>query len=255
MAGKRQTTAADRKAIFFAIRSSSHNGRLKRGIQGEVARQLGFEIKTISRQWTAMNKKLAPLVSNQPPEEHAAIISQNEATIFGVAHASRKKGKYKYDRTELMAALKLIPLKKRRTVRKCAGQLSIPSSTLQHILRPKDAEHHDVGVAVRYKSKLKPTLTEMNKVSRFNFALEQVNTTRTTTRNGVNSKLKYYAQMDKVHVDEKWFYLCRDGENYILAGDEPPPERHVKHKNFIGKVMFLCAQARPRWDPATNSMW
>jgi len=203
-----------------------------------------------------MNKKLAPLLSNHPVEEHAAIIQQNAHIIFGTGHAARKQGKFKYDRAELMAALKLIPLKKRRTVRKAAGQLSIPSSTLQHILRPANAEHHDVGVAVRHKSKLKPTLTEMNKLSRFNFALEQVNTTAgPPTRAAANSRVKYFAQFDKVHVDEKWFYLCRDGENYILAGDEPPPKRHVKHKNFIGKVMFLCAQARPRWDPATNSMW
>lgn len=149
-----------------------------------------------------------------------------------------------------MAELKKIPLKKRRTVRKTAGQLGIPKSTLQHILRPKPG-HHDVGVAVRHKSKLKPTLTEINKLTRFNFCLEQINTMTTSTR----SKPKFFAQYDKVHVDEKWFYLCKDGENYILAGDEELPERHVKHKNFIGKVMFFCAQARPRWDPNTNSMW
>ena len=58
--------------------------------------------------------------------------------------------------------------------------------------------------------------------------------------------------MDKVHVDEKWFWLCKDGEKYILVDDEPCFQaRHTKHKNYIEKVMFLCAQARPRKDYMT----
>ena len=65
----------------------------------------------------------------------------------------------------------------------------------------------------------------------------------------INNQTMAYRFMDnEVHVDEKWFYLCRDGESYILVADEEedPPERYVKHKSHIEKVMFLCAQARPR---------
>jgi hypothetical protein len=59
-----------------------------------------------------------------------------------------------------------------------------------------------------------------------------------------------------VHIDEKWFHMCQDGEGYLLCSDEKPPERHVKHKGYIGKVMFLCAQARPWWwNSATNTYW
>jgi len=56
-----------------------------------------------------------------------------------------------------------------------------------------------------------------------------------------------------VHVDEKWFYLCRDGENYIIIYGEEPPKRYVSHKSHITKVMFLCAQARPR--RLHNGVW
>jgi hypothetical protein len=54
--------------------------------------------------------------------------------------------------------------------------------------------------------------------------------------------------LDEVHVDEKWFFLCKDTQqSYILVSDkEEPPERYVKHKSHIEKVMFLCALARPR---------
>jgi hypothetical protein len=80
---------------------------------------------------------------------------------------------------------------------------------------------------------------ELNKLSRYNFCLEQI------SRNTLGlQRPKYNDQMDKVHVDEKWFHLIRDGEKYILCDDEEPPKRHTKHKSYIGKVMFLCAQAR-----------
>ena len=49
-----------------------------------------------------------------------------------------------------------------------------------------------------------------------------------------------------VHVDEKWFYLIKEGSKYLLVHDEQPPKLSVHNKNSIGKVMFLCALARPR---------
>jgi hypothetical protein len=91
----------------------------------------------------------------------------------------------------------------------------------------------------------------MNKVSRFEFVLSQINTLTMGTR----SSLKYYTHYDKVHIDEKWFYVTQDGEAYILLEDEDDPYRHTKHKSFIEKVMFLCAQAHPRWDHTANKMW
>ena len=55
---------------------------------------------------------------------------------------------------------------------------------------------------------------------------------------------------DEVSVDKKRFFLCRDGESYIIISDEEePPNRQVSHKRHITKVMFLCAMARPRRLP------
>jgi hypothetical protein len=51
-----------------------------------------------------------------------------------------------------------------------------------------------------------------------------------------------------VYIDEKWFYRTKPDENYYLSLDEPNPRRNVKSKNFIDKVMFLAAKARPRFD-------
>ena len=53
---------------------------------------------------------------------------------------------------------------------------------------------------------------------------------------------------DLIHIDEKWFYLTKDGQCFIIAADEEEPYRHVQHKSFLTKIMFLCAVARPRYD-------
>ena len=66
---------------------------------------------------------------------------------------------------------------------------------------------------------------------------------------------KFVDMFDQVHVDKKWFFLTRQKENYILADGEEEPYRAVQHKNFITKVMFLCAQARPRFSPDGQLIW
>jgi hypothetical protein len=65
---------------------------------------------------------------------------------------------------------------------------------------------------------------------------------------------------DCVDINEKWFYKTRDGKNYILTAaefeeeagveddDKATPHRTIRHKCHIPKVMFLCAQAWPRWE-------
>jgi hypothetical protein len=51
-----------------------------------------------------------------------------------------------------------------------------------------------------------------------------------------------------VYIDEKWFYRTRRNQKYYLANDEERPQRAVKSKNFIEKVMVLTVVARPRFD-------
>ena len=49
------------------------------------------------------------------------------------------------------------------------------------------------------------------------------------------------------------FYLRKDGQRFIIAADEEEPYRHVQHKSFLTKIMFLCAVARPRYDTNKNA--
>jgi hypothetical protein len=58
-----------------------------------------------------------------------------------------------------------------------------------------------------------------------------------------------------IHIDEKWFYMSKKSENYYLLPNEEKPHCTCKSKNFITKVMFLVALARPRFDSQGNEVF
>ena len=68
-----------------------------------------------------------------------------------------------------------------------------------------------------------------------------------------NNPSQFENMEDLIHIDEKWFFLTKDGQRFIIAADEEEPYRHVQHKNFMTKVMFLCAVARPRYNTNKNA--
>jgi hypothetical protein len=76
------------------------NGAIRPGIQAELANQLGFKKKTVSKIWTSIMyyRKLTLLLVNQDEEDHLAIIQDNAHILFGTAagHSTRWKAKYKY---------------------------------------------------------------------------------------------------------------------------------------------------------------
>lgn len=101
----RQTTASDRQAIFCTCKSTMVDGRVKKGIFSELAKQLKFKPGTISTQWHSMESKLKRLLNNHPGEDEAAVVARNHHILFEPLHARRKKGKYKYNRDDLTASV------------------------------------------------------------------------------------------------------------------------------------------------------
>ena len=134
--------------------------------------------------------------------------------------------------------IKNIPLRKRRTQRKLAASLGVSKTTVQCWIV-------DSTIRVHCNS-LKPVLTEENKVARLIMTLES---------RDPNDPSKFLNMMDRVHVDEKWFFLSRQRERYLLLPEEKNPKRCVKSKSHITKVMFLCAVAHPRVNTSANSWW
>ena len=67
--------------------------------------------------------------------------------------------------------------------------------------------------------------------------------------------MKFLDMMDHIRVDEKWFILSQQKERYLLLPEEKNPKQCIKSKSHITKVMFLCAVARPHFNPSVNSWW
>jgi hypothetical protein len=249
----RQVSTKDKMTIFFAVRGAMVNGKMKRGILQKLSIQLGFERTTISRQWAGMRKKLAHLLNNQDEDDHMGIIHTSYDILFGIKHSDRRKGKFKHDREELKAAALAIHQDRRPSLRHLSAQMGVPLTTLYYLLKGRKAPTYQNGetIFLRHSSKLKPTLTDENKLTRFLFAISRIKEQGTSLR----GPMKFDGQYNRVHIDEKWFWMSKDGRKYILVEGEQPPDRRVRHKKYMDKVMFLCAIARPRWDPHARKMW
>jgi hypothetical protein len=141
-----------------------------------------------------------------------------------------------------------------QTFRMLAKNVAVPLPTLHRLLKK--------GVLRRQTSALKPFLTEENMVSRVAYCLDEIDGATATG----GEEVRYKNMFDHVNIDEKWFYQTSNSNNYILTAaefeeeasvedDEATPHRTIRHKCHIPKVLFLCAQARPRWDLHRNAMW
>ena len=187
-----------------------------------VTDEIGVARSTIRRLWwQARGARGQSLVIT--PE----IVSQNN---------SRAK-LLKYSHAEFRQGLKEIPRRRHKPYCFTAKEMGISLNTVQRMLWQKD-------VCRVHTSSLKPTLMEENKMSRMELALSFVDKNNTS---------KFKNMEDLIHIDEKCFYLTKDGQRFIIAADEEEPYRHVQHKSFLMKLMFLCAVARPRYDTNKNA--
>ena len=92
-----------------------------------------------------------------------------------------------------------------------------------------------LGLLKSSKNSIKPILMPKNKLDRVNYCHSFV--------------------LDRVDIDEKWFYLSQKVTSFILVPGEVPPLRLCKHKNHIEKAMCLTAMACPHQDPVTGVWW
>jgi hypothetical protein len=53
-------------------------------------------------------------------------------------------------------------------------------------------------------------------------------------------------------IDEKWFRVTKNKNNYYLFCDEDEPYKTCKSKNIIGKLMFLIVVAGLRFNNEKN---
>ncbi|CAI8602512.1 unnamed protein product [Vicia faba] len=133
--------------------------------------------------------------------------------------------------------MRQVPLSKRSTYRALSNALNIPKTSLIRLQKS--------GVIRRHSSTLKPYLKEDNMINRLRFCKDMLDS------NSLPHDPKFISMHNIVFIDEKWFYITKTKNNYYLLSDEEP-YRTCKSKNFIGKLMFLAAVARPRFDDENN---
>ena len=88
--------------------------------------------------------------------------------------------------------------------------MGVSLNTVQRMLLQRD-------VCCIHTFTLKPTLTDENKVSTMELALSFIN---------INDTSKFEHMEDLIHVDEKWFYLTKDGQCFVIVSEEAEPYRH-----------------------------
>ena len=213
--------AAAEKGIGFIV-GSVEDGVLPWGSFTIVADEIGVSCSTISRLWR---------------QAHGA---REQSLIITPEIASQNNSRtncLKYSHVKFRQGLKEIPQRHHKTYRSTAKAMGVALSTVQQMLLHRDVCHV-------HTSSLKPTLMEENKMSRMELALSFVDKNNTS---------KFKNMEDLIHIDEKWFYITKDGQRFIIVADEEEPYRHVQHKSFLTKIMFLCAVARPRYDTRKNA--
>jgi hypothetical protein len=134
-----------------------------------------------------------------------------------------------------LEAIKLVPLRQHSTFQDLANALGVKKSTLHNRFKE--------GYFRRHTNDLKFSLSDENKKARVKYCLYMLH--------GLSFKPMY----NVVYIDEKWFYRTRKNQKYYLANDEERPQREVKSKNFIEKVMFLAVVTRPRFDENGNCIF
>ena len=60
---------------------------------------------------------------------------------------------------------------------------------------------------------------------------------------------------DRVHLNEKWFFMKKTKRRVYLTPTEPTPYLHTRHKSHIPKIMFLCVVTRPRINSYTGEVF
>ena len=169
-----------RKRALGLLLSQLENGVLPWGSFTIVADQIGVSRSTISRLWGQA----------RGAREQSLIISPEIAS----RNNSHTKS-LKYSHTEFRQGLKEIPRRRHKTYRSTAKAIGVSLNTVQRMLLQKD-------VCRVHTSSLKPTLTEENKMSRMELALSFIDKNNTS---------KFENMEDLIHIDEKWFYLMKDG--------------------------------------------
>jgi hypothetical protein len=212
-------TNEQRWGLYFALEViKQRDGKVDKTDKQLVACLLKTSLRTVETIWKQANDQI------------------KEGLEVDVS--SRKKGNVGRKRKDLdLERILMVPLNKRKTIRSLSRALGVCPSTLHR--------RFQWGQVKRVTNTLKPLLTAANIIQRLKFCVSMLD----ENDNEFTTSMPSFKEMDDiVHIDEKWFHMTKKKNSYYLLPGEPPPLRAVQNKNCIGKVMFLTAVAKPRYE-------
>ncbi|KAG7337821.1 hypothetical protein IV203_012706 [Nitzschia inconspicua] len=195
--------------------------------------------RTVANLWCSTLKQIPGYQPNTPLDP-VSLLANVPETAFTTKFENSGRNP-KHDRDMLLQEIKNIDPTARRTIRSLAGAVGIPVMTIWRMKQSKKLKVHTMA--------LKPKLNDDHRLNRLFHCIAKID------KNTINSvaEMTFKSMYNEIHIDEKWFFLVRDGLRCIVTQDEPPPKAiSVSHKSHITKVMFLSALARPRFNHTTR---
>ncbi|KAK9698356.1 hypothetical protein RND81_08G098600 [Saponaria officinalis] len=210
-------TNLERSKINETLLQNSSNGKPNYGAINEVAEKFSVTRKTVSRIW-----------------KHA----QTQRSLNLIVNVNSKKKDSKKTKRKVLDEdkLKSIDLGKRTTQHSLAENMGVSQSTISRWVQSKRIRSHT--------NALKPGLTDKNTLARLTFCLQHLE------YHALTKRIVFKDQSYVIHLDEKWFAKTKASTRYYLGKGEVEPHRCVQSKNFIEKVMFMCAVSRPVYGPS-----
>ncbi|KAF0685352.1 Aste57867_22736 [Aphanomyces stellatus] len=212
-------SSIERRRVYDTLLALTVGGRLPYGAISNTAKQFGCHRTTVSKLWARARRSLL----------RGALVADIDAKKRGNSGRPRRRSP-----DAIEAAIRAVPHEDRQTMRSLAAQSGIPKTlVIRHMQETKRLKGRS--------SYVKPALMDANKIERVTFALGFL-------RPRPHGSHFFDDMYNRVHVDEKWFFLTKVKRTFYVYEDEELAHRAAKSKRFITKVMFLAAVARPRYD-------
>jgi hypothetical protein len=228
-----------KREVFMACLVRVSRGILEFGAIKEIGEAFDLFPATVSNLWHR-TLKMVPGHEAKAPIDTKFIVDNvpPEAFEMKFQNAGRKP---QFDNETVLQEIKNIDPNARRSIRSLAGAIGVSKRIIGTMKMEKKLRVHTMS--------LKPKLNDDHLLNRRYHSISKIDKNTITS----TAEMKYKTMYNEVHVDEKWFYLVKDGGRYILTADEvDPPPVSVAHKSHITKVMFLCALARPQHNYTTR---
>ncbi|XP_027076959.1 uncharacterized protein [Coffea arabica] len=220
---KKNFTTALKRAIYEMLLKECENGKLSKGVISRVAECFDISTRSVSRIWH--EGKCTATAYGHLPNLSPKLVKR----------VGRKKIQVNLE------DIKDIPFRRRTNIRSLAKALDVSKSSLHRRIKEESLRPHSNPV--------KPYLSTDSKKARLQFCLSMI------SEGTLASKFSFDNMHDRIHIDEKWFYMSKTSQRYYLHPLEHEPYRTCKSKRFVPKLMFLAAVARPRYDITLNKQF